>query len=178
MLTIDGSEGEGGGQVLRTRLPLSAVTGTPFENRAPLSIAHRELEVVRDALGLDRSRLEAKSLEQAHGRGNVITIELTMPDHTEVFTGFGAPGVPARDVAATAVEHAQEYLACGQPVSHYLADQLLIPLAMSGAGSFRTGPPSPHARTNLEMVVRFLPGTLTSEEVLPAVWDIRGAAHG
>lgn len=30
MLTIDGSTGEGGGQVLRTSLALSAVTGTPF----------------------------------------------------------------------------------------------------------------------------------------------------
>ena len=30
MLTIDGSMGEGGGQVLRTSLGLSLVTGTPF----------------------------------------------------------------------------------------------------------------------------------------------------
>src|SRR4051794_26036213 len=31
MLKIDGSLGEGGGQVLRTCLALSALTGTPFE---------------------------------------------------------------------------------------------------------------------------------------------------
>src|SRR4051812_13919014 len=30
MITIDGSEGEGGGQVLRTALSLSLVTGQPF----------------------------------------------------------------------------------------------------------------------------------------------------
>ncbi len=30
MLTIDGSMGEGGGQILRTSLALSLVTGTPF----------------------------------------------------------------------------------------------------------------------------------------------------
>lgn len=30
MLTIDGSSGEGGGQILRTALALSAVTGKPF----------------------------------------------------------------------------------------------------------------------------------------------------
>ena len=30
MITIDGSEGEGGGQILRTSLALSLVTGQPF----------------------------------------------------------------------------------------------------------------------------------------------------
>ena len=30
MITIDGSQGEGGGQVLRTALALSLVTGKPF----------------------------------------------------------------------------------------------------------------------------------------------------
>ena len=30
MIVIDGSEGEGGGQVLRTALALSIVTGQPF----------------------------------------------------------------------------------------------------------------------------------------------------
>ncbi len=30
MLLLDGSEGEGGGQVLRTSLSLSLVTGQPF----------------------------------------------------------------------------------------------------------------------------------------------------
>ena len=30
MLVIDGSIGEGGGQILRTSLALSLVTGTPF----------------------------------------------------------------------------------------------------------------------------------------------------
>jgi len=29
-MTIDGSQGEGGGQILRTALALSLVTGTPF----------------------------------------------------------------------------------------------------------------------------------------------------
>jgi RNA 3'-terminal phosphate cyclase (ATP) len=31
VLTLDGSQGEGGGQILRTALSLSTVTGQPFE---------------------------------------------------------------------------------------------------------------------------------------------------
>ena len=34
MITIDGSEGEGGGQILRTSLALSLVTGQPFRMNA------------------------------------------------------------------------------------------------------------------------------------------------
>ncbi len=30
MITIDGSQGEGGGQILRTSLALSLITGEPF----------------------------------------------------------------------------------------------------------------------------------------------------
>ncbi|MHC5542236.1 RNA 3'-terminal phosphate cyclase, partial [Singulisphaera rosea] len=30
MITLDGSEGEGGGQILRTALTLSLLTGKPF----------------------------------------------------------------------------------------------------------------------------------------------------
>ena len=30
MLVIDGSQGEGGGQILRTSLSMAMVTGTPF----------------------------------------------------------------------------------------------------------------------------------------------------
>ena len=33
MITIDGSEGEGGGQILRTALSLSVATGKPFAIR-------------------------------------------------------------------------------------------------------------------------------------------------
>ena len=102
----------------------------------PVSIAQRELDVVREALALDGAQLQAKSIRHAHGRGNVVTIEVATADHREVFTGFGAPGVPAATVATTAAKEVQEYLSSGQPVSHHLADQLLIPLAMSARGAF------------------------------------------
>jgi RNA 3'-terminal phosphate cyclase (ATP) len=34
MITIDGSQGEGGGQILRTSLALALVTGQPFRRMA------------------------------------------------------------------------------------------------------------------------------------------------
>jgi len=43
------------------------------------------------------------------------------------------------------------------PVGEHLADQLLIPLALAGAGSFLTTPLSLHATTNIHVIEKFLP---------------------
>ena len=55
MLELDGSQGEGGGQVLRTSLALSLITGTPFrierirENRTPPGLRKQHLTAVQAA---------------------------------------------------------------------------------------------------------------------------------
>jgi len=84
MITIDGSFGEGGGQILRTALSLSLATETPFR-----------IENIR------------------------------------------------------AAEH--------------LTDQLLLPLALAGGGAFTATKLSRHARTNQEVISKFLPVTFEME---------------
>ncbi len=42
------------------------------------------------------------------------------------------------------------------PVGGYLADQLLVPMALAGGGAFRTLPPSRHTLTNIEVLKAFL----------------------
>ena len=76
---------------------------------------------------------------------------------TEIFTAFGERGLRAEAVADLAVGEAREYLRADVPVGPHLADQLLLPLALAGGGEFRTGPLTRHARTNLEVLQRFLP---------------------
>jgi RNA 3'-terminal phosphate cyclase (ATP) len=41
-------------------------------------------------------------------------------------------------------------------VGVHLADQLLIPMALAGGGSMVTVEPSPHTRTNMDVLRRFL----------------------
>jgi len=68
MLTIDGSEGEGGGQVLRTSLALSLVTGTPFriENirarRSKPGLMRQHLTAVEAAAHFSRAELTGASV--------------------------------------------------------------------------------------------------------------------
>lgn len=68
MLTIDGSKGEGGGQVLRTSLTLSILTQTPFviENirahRAKPGLLRQHLAAVESAGMITGAKLEGASL--------------------------------------------------------------------------------------------------------------------
>jgi RNA 3'-terminal phosphate cyclase (ATP) len=42
------------------------------------------------------------------------------------------------------------------PVGAHLADQLLVPMAIGGGGSFRTLTPTPHTTTSAGVIARFL----------------------
>ena len=105
--------------------------------------ATREIAVAQEALGLAAEDVEIVDLLRGQGPGNAFSIELEMAHHREVFTGFGEQGVRAEAVAARPPSKtARAYLAAGEPVGEHLADQLVIPLAMSSGGRFRTGPAS------------------------------------
>jgi RNA 3'-terminal phosphate cyclase (ATP) len=176
----------GGGKVCATVQPVRALA--PFELLArdpevrvsaravvanlSRSIGQRELEVVREQMGLAPEALAVEEVHGLPGPGNVLAIEMAMSHHTEIATAFGQKGVPAAAVAAAAVDEARDYLAAGEPVGRHLADQLIIPLAMAGGGRFRTGPPSRHTTTNVEVVRLFLPVALSCAAYLPRRWEV------
>lgn len=124
--------------------------------RLTRQIGDRELAVVRSRLGWTDAELEVVTLADAPGPGNVLVLEIESEHVTEIFTGFGAVGVRAETVAESAVREARRYLAADVPVGPYLADQLLLPLALAGGGAFRTLPLSHHATTNIEVIRAFL----------------------
>jgi RNA 3'-terminal phosphate cyclase (ATP) len=66
-------------------------------------------------------------------------------------------GVSAEKVATDAAEQVREYLSCEAAVGGHLADQLLLPMALAGAGSFNTQTVSSHCRTNAAVIEKFLP---------------------
>ena len=140
-------------------------------SRLPLSIAEREIETARNILDwpADCGRVESVA---SVGPGNAVSIEIASDEVTEVFVGFGAKGVPAETVARGAAEAANEYLAADVPVGEHLADQLLIPLALTGRGSFLTTQPSSHTTTNIAVIHQFLDVAITREQVGPTTWRI------
>jgi RNA 3'-terminal phosphate cyclase (ATP) len=141
--------------------------------RLPLSIAERELAVVREQLGWSGAELRAEEVGDSAGAANVLMLEIASEHATEVFTGFGERGRRAEDVARQAVDEARAYLAAGVPVGERLADQLLLPLALAGGGSFHTTELSQHSRTNLDVIGKFLAVRVEVEAVDRRTWRVR-----
>jgi RNA 3'-terminal phosphate cyclase (ATP) len=140
-------------------------------SRLPLAIAQREIKTIQDRMALPDDCVTAETVH-SWGPGNCVMIEIQSEQITEVFAGFGQKGVPAEQVAAGVVEQAQAYVAAGVPVGEHLADQLVIPIALAGGGSFCTLAPSGHTNTNLEVLRRFLDVDVRTEQRWADAWQI------
>jgi RNA 3'-terminal phosphate cyclase (ATP) len=138
----------------------------------PDSICRRELKVVQKMLGWDDDCLHYEQVDNSRGPGNTISLIVQSDAVTEVFTGFGTKGLAAHKVPVAAVKDCRRYLASQVPVGRYLADQLMIPMAMAGSGRFRTLPLTLHAKTNIEVLNRFLDIEISATEIDNDVWDV------
>jgi RNA 3'-terminal phosphate cyclase (ATP) len=138
----------------------------------PRNIAERELNVVRKKLSWAQEWLQVETITNSHCPGNIVTLEIESENLTEVFTGFGERGVAAEAVADQAVVAARRYLASDVAVGEHLADQLLLPMAIGGGGSFTTVPPSRHTTTNIEIIRKFLDVEIRTEQITNRSWRI------
>jgi RNA 3'-terminal phosphate cyclase (ATP) len=160
----------GGGRFTVTIEPAPRLTGLELLERGeirhrrgsvilanlPRHIAERELKHLAQATGWAPDCFALRTVDSP-GPGNVVLLELESDALTEVFAGFGEIGVAAEAVADKAVQEMRRYLAAGVPVGEHLADQLILPLALAGSGTFATLPLSRHATTQVELIPRFLP---------------------
>ncbi len=167
---------DGGGRiVLETRpsqlKPIALVeTGAVVARRVtavvaglPRHIADRELAVARERL-----REPACSVVEIEDAGphNLFMVEAELASGArELTTAHGRKGYPAEDVAADALDDLVDFLEAGVPVGDYLADQLLLPMAVAGGGRFRTTELSLHATTNIQTIAAFLDTPIKQREI-------------
>ena len=138
----------------------------------PAAIGERELTVVSEQLGWVPDQLDLEESDDAVSPGNVLTIEIESEGLTEVFTGMGQRGVRAEQVAAEVIKEVRRYLEIGAPVGEHLADQLLIPMALAGGGSYTTGPLTLHTTTNIEVIKKFLAVDVRTTQLTEDVWKV------
>lgn len=134
-------------------------------------IGERELSTIRKELGWDPGECQLESANSA-GPGNALLLEVQTENATAVFTGFGERGRSAEQVAQGAVDAAKAWMAADVPVDEHLADQLLIPFALAGGGSFRTTGPSSHSTTNATIIQIFLSVEIRFERESENNWRV------
>lgn len=136
------------------------------------SIAERELRVLGSELSLPANSMEIEEIGESRCPGNYVSLEVKSDNLTEVFTGFGQKGVPAETVAQKLVTEVRSYLEADVPVDPYLADQLVLPMALAGGGSFKTVEPTSHLMTNIRMIRKFIDILIEVERVAERQWTV------
>ncbi|WP_416638406.1 RNA 3'-terminal phosphate cyclase [Pseudomonas sp. OHS18] len=126
----------------------------------PGHVGERELARVGKRLQWPDDHLHCTWLDQEHGPGNILMLTVACEQLTEQFCAFGQNGVRAEAVADQAIEPLRKWLFSGAAVAEHLADQLLLPMALAGRGSFTTTHLSEHLQSNIQVIEAFCPVTV------------------
>jgi RNA 3'-terminal phosphate cyclase (ATP) len=125
------------------------------------SVGQRECDTIVRKMQWSAKCATVLEVPNPHGPGNVVMIEIKSDNVSEIFTGFGAVGVPAERVARNVLKSTKSYLGMETvPVGPYLADQLLLPMALAAqrgeSSQFVTTPLTQHSLTQIDTIHRFL----------------------
>ena len=145
-------------------------------SKLPTEIGERELDHLLSRLSRTHLSFDDTALERvdAEDPANVLLLELPHDTLCEVLCAFGERGVPAEQLADRIATEALMLGSADVPVGPYLADQLLVPMALAGSGAFRSVRPTLHCTTNARLIERFLPVGFTFTEVAnrPGTWQV------
>lgn len=164
---------QGGGHVVASVQPTSRPSPLCITNRGSLkrirgisavanlndSIAERQraqalkrLKEVSRAIEIPIIRLPSPS------KGSLLLLLVEFENSQCCFYGLGALGKPAERVADEPADEFLGFLATDGVIDPYLADQLILPLALAtGVSEIRTSKVTQHLTTNAEIVKKFLP---------------------
>jgi RNA 3'-terminal phosphate cyclase (ATP) len=162
---------------LTERGALKAVRVEPCTANLEETIGEREIASAREVLD-EYDITSTNEIVESDGPGNVVRITVEHEHCTEQFTGFGAKGVPAEEVATKCAREARRYLKGTAPVSTHLADQLLIPLYLSGGTTFHCTEPSEHTRTNAQVIGLFTDCQFQLRKMGQREWEVGIADRG
>ena len=108
----------------------------------------------------------------AEGPGNAVLVNVHRASGITVCSGIGARGVAAESIARQAADRAMDFMRAEVPVERHLADQLLVPLALAGGGSFLTEKPTLHTQTCMDLLPQFMNITAQASQKNAKAWNI------
>jgi RNA 3'-terminal phosphate cyclase (ATP) len=127
-----------------------------YTAKLPATIAPRQKKLlIRSPLNI--AKIEHVDATDSDGPGNCAMIRVCGAGRTTVFTAFGMRGKPSEKVIRELADLAGDFLASAAAVDRFLADQLLIYMALAKGGRLTTNELSSHLLTNMEIIKKFLP---------------------
>ena len=143
---------------------LESISGRVLSAHLDLSVAKREVAAITKLLGVEKDAVEVKVITDSAGPGNAVLIDGRWAQGRELVIAYGERGRSGEVVVRDAVKDFTRYKNATAPVGRCLADQLLLPFAVAGGGSFRTLPLSNHFETNRSVIEAFLPVRIETTE--------------
>jgi len=184
-VTINGAMGEGGGQILRTSLALSLCSGKAFRiinlrsRRKKPGFRHQPLvntifTSVWSGKNLDGVKNVSISRKNrlTWGRATLLPLRLkanTSQRYLPVLVRERSERKPWQ------TRPLKQLSAIWMPVylfADHLADQLLLPFALAGGGSYNSLKPTPHTRTNSEVLKLFMDIGISMDRISKDIWQI------
>jgi RNA 3'-terminal phosphate cyclase (ATP) len=126
-----------------------------YTAKLPENITRKQHKLLLQS-SLDFKNIEHIEVTDSDGPGNCVMIRLCYSERTTVFTAFGMRGKPSQQVVTEVVNLTKDFLKSGAAVDCFLADQLLIYMAISKAGCYTTNELTAHLTTNMEIIKKFL----------------------
>ncbi|MBQ7609289.1 MAG: RNA 3'-phosphate cyclase [Desulfovibrionaceae bacterium] len=107
-------------------------------------------------LGVRNESISVNEHTNAQGKGVAVVIRTEHGLERMVFAEYGEPKRPPTKVAEIAARHALAYVQSESAVDYNLGDQLLVPMALAGAGSMTVSKITNHLTTCLMTIGLFL----------------------
>ncbi len=123
---------------LLIRGAVSSTTARVLCAALPGAVGQRESRALEKATGWPAESIDTVTLPHEEGPGNAIVADVVGEHVTSVFSSFGARKRRSESVADDVASQVARYMATDAPVDVHLADQLLLPLAIGGGGTYRT----------------------------------------
>ncbi len=139
-----------------------AVGGIAGVTNLPSHIPHR---MARRAHNLLAATGYEPAIESVRERGDGPGAGIVLWRPQAGFSSLGRKGLPSEEVAQAVVADFIAFMDNGAAVDRYLADQLLIPMALAhGRSSFTTDTVSRHLLTNVQLLRQWLDASITIQE--------------
>ena len=106
-------------------------------------------------------------------QGNTAYVKVKHQHHVELFTALGEMRKSAEQIANHLAEQVKRYIASQAVVDEYLADQLLLPLALGQGGEFTAQCISEHTRTQAVMIEKFIDCEIEFVELNPHHFHVK-----